>query len=121
MADRLFVIKFVNKTPIFYQMGSIQMYDVIAEMFEYSGEKLSTGIAAIDKIERDHSVNMSVYAILAEDGYIISSDDGYDIVQDQYNFDTQATDSLADNDEIEAEADSIINFSEIDPFSEGDI
>ena len=121
MADRLFVIKYVNKNAVFYQMGSIQMYDVVAEMFEYSGEKLSTGIAAIDKIERDHSVNMSVHAILAEDGYIISSDDGYDIVQDQYNFDTQATDSLADNDEIEAEADSIINFSEIDPFSEGDI
>jgi hypothetical protein len=64
---------------------------------------------------------MSVYSILSDDGFVIVDNDGDDIVQDQYNFDKQAGDSFADNDEIEAEADSIIDFSEIDPFSEGDI
>jgi hypothetical protein len=121
MADRLFVIKYVNKAPIFYQMGSIQMYDVVTEMFEYSGEKMSTGIAAIDNIQRDYSLDLNVFAILSEEGYYILDEDGNEILQDQYNFDTQAGDSFADNDEIEAEADAIIDFSEIDPFSEGEV
>jgi flagellar basal body rod protein FlgG len=62
-----------------------------------------------------------VIAILSEEGYYILDDDGNEILQDQYNFDTQAGDSFADNDEIEAEADAIIDFSEIDPFSEGEV
>ena len=55
MAGRILVIKYVNKTPIFYQMGAIQMYDLVAEMFEYSNERFSTGIYDIDKVERRNS------------------------------------------------------------------
>ena len=33
MLDRLLTIKYVNKNAVFYQMGSIQMYDLVCEMF----------------------------------------------------------------------------------------
>ena len=45
----LYTIKYVNKKPIFYQMGALQMYDVVCELFEYSNEIFNTGIDIIDK------------------------------------------------------------------------
>ena len=62
MADRLMYVKYVNKTPVFYQMGSIQMYDLVCEMFEYSGEQLNTGIAAIEANADTAAWNVLIYA-----------------------------------------------------------
>lgn len=101
MADRLFAIKYVNKTPVFYQMGSLQTYDLVAEMFEYSSERLNTGIEAIDNIERDYTLNTTSDKVSS------------------FDLDTQAGDSFADNSEFQTQANSIFDFTEIDPFSEG--
>jgi len=119
MLDRLLVIKYVNKNPVFYQMGAIQMYDLVCEMFEYSSERFNTGIDAIDSIETNLSLDASEYAILTQDGFIITSQDGYQIVQGGYNFETQARDPFEDNTEFETEGDSILDWTQIDPFSEG--
>ena len=119
MLDRLLVIKYVNKNPVFYQMGAIQMYDLVCEMFEYSSERFNTGIDAIDSIETNLSLDASEYAILTQDGFIITSQDGYQIVQGGYNFETQARDPYEDNTEFETEGDSILDWTQIDPFSEG--
>lgn len=119
MLDRLLVVKYVNKNPVFYQMGAIQMYDMVCEMFEYSSERFSTGIEAIDSIETNLSLDASEYALLTQDGFIITSQDGYQIVQSGYNFETQARDPYEDNTEFETEGDSILDWTQIDPFSEG--
>lgn len=119
LMNRLFVIKYVSNTPIFYQMGSLQLWDVVCESFEYSSERLNTGIPEIDEIERKYSLDMSIYGLLTQDGFIITDQDGYDIVQGQYSLDVQSIDAYADNDEIELEGDSILDWTRIDPFSEG--
>jgi hypothetical protein len=119
MLDRLLVIKYVNKNPVFYQMGAIQMYDLVCEMFEYSSERFNTGIDAIDSIETNLSLDASEYAILTQDNFIITSQDGYQIVQGGYNFEEQARDPYEDNTEFETEGDSILDWTQIDPFSEG--
>ena len=119
MLDRLLVIKYVNKNPVFYQMGAIQMYDLVCEMFEYSSERFSTGIEAIDSIETNLSLDASEYALLTQDGFIITDQDGYQIVQGGYNFEEQARDPYEDNTEFETEGDSILDWTQIDPFSEG--
>jgi hypothetical protein len=121
MADRLMIIKYVNKTPIFYQMGSIQMYDVVCEMFEYSSEVLNTGIEAIDKIEQQNSIAMETYGLTTANGFVITTQDGFQIIQSGYDFQTQAGDSFEDNTEIELEGDSILDWTQIDPFSEGTV
>ena len=119
MADRLLVVKYVNKTPIFYQMGSIQMYDLVCEVFEYSSEKLNTGIAAIDSIERNNSVAMETYGLLTQDGFVITDQDGFEIIQSGYSFEVQVGDSYEDNTEVQLEGEAILDWSQIDPFSEG--
>ena len=121
MLDRLLVIKYVNKNPVFYQMGAIQMYDLVCEMFEYSSERFNTGIEAIDSIETNLSLDASEYALLTQDRYIITDQDGYQIVQGGYNFEEQARDPYEDNTEFETEGESILDWTQIDPFSEGNI
>lgn len=119
MVDRILVVKYVNKTPIFYQMGSIQMYDLVCEIFEYSSERLSTGIAAIDSIEQKNSIAMETYGLVTTDGFVITDQDGYQIIQSGYDFETQVGDSYEDNTEVQLEGEEILDWSQIDPFSEG--
>lgn len=122
MADRLMVIKYVDKTgTVFYQMGAIQMYDLVCEMFEYSSERLNTGIDAIDNIERDLSLNLSAWAITTEDGFILVGEDGNDLVREEFNIETQVRDPYDDSLEFEEEGDSILDWTQIDPFSEGNV
>jgi hypothetical protein len=45
---KIFEIKYVEHEPVFYQMGALQMYDLRAELFEYSGELFNTGHDFID-------------------------------------------------------------------------
>ena len=119
MLDRLLVVKYVNKTPIFYQMGSIQMYDLVCEMFEYSSERFNTGIAAIDNIEKTKSLSMETYGLITTDGFVITDQDGYQIIQSDYDFETQAGDAFEDNTEFQIEGEAILDWSQVDPFSEG--
>jgi hypothetical protein len=121
MADRLMYIKYVNKTPVFYQMGTIQMYDLVCEVFEYTGERFSTGYAAIDNIERDYSLSLNIYSLLTQDGMIIIDQGGDAIIQQAYNFQTQLGDSYEDNTEFQIEGESVLDWSDIDPFSEGEV
>ena len=41
---KIFELKFVEHEAIFYQMGSLQMYDLKCELFEYNNELFNTGI-----------------------------------------------------------------------------
>tara|TARA_R110002124_G_scaffold1198_18_gene6562 strand:- start:1826 stop:2488 length:663 start_codon:yes stop_codon:yes gene_type:complete len=93
---KMFEVKFVEHEPVFYQMGALQMYDLRCEMFEYSQETFSTGVSEID----------TLFA-----GFETTSNTSIEFLETQ--------DSFADNSTIETAADSIIDFSEADPFSEG--
>ena len=118
--DQLYSIKYVNSRPIFFQLGGVQMYDLVCELFEYSGERLNTGIAEIDMMQVNYSTDMSIYNILTEDGLVITDQDGFDIIQEQYSL-TQQTENgaFSDNDFIQTQSDSFLDFTDIDPFSEG--
>lgn len=54
---KLYEIKFVEHEVVFYQMGKLQTYDLTVELYEYSSERLDTGIAAIDDIEGEFSLD----------------------------------------------------------------
>jgi len=116
---KIFVIKFVEHEAIFYQLGSLQTFDLVCELWEYSNERLNTGIPEIDSKEEQYSFDFSNYRMLTEDSYVLQDEDGYDLVQEQFNFVTQVGDSFEDNTEVETEADNILDFSEANPFSEG--
>jgi hypothetical protein len=121
MIDRILIVKYVNKNAVWYQMGAIQMYDLSCEMFEYSSERLRTGIDAIDNIEKERSLDMGIWGILTNDNYFITDNDGFEIIQSSYDFEGQATDAFEDNTEFQLEGEEILDWSQVDPFSEGEV
>jgi hypothetical protein len=96
---RLFKITYVNDKPVFYQMGALQFYDIKAEVFEYSSEKLRTGISQIDAIELKYTTDSMSYTL-----------------PDVIDFELQNQDILADNLEINTAANGIVDFSRTNPF-----
>lgn len=113
---KVFQIKYVSNKPVFYQMGALQVYDVTCELFEYSGESFNTGIPEIDDIQDNLSVNLFDYAILTEDGYQLLTENSDYLVDEK--FEMENIDPMADNENIQLESDSFLDFTERDPFSE---
>ena len=53
LSNSLFQITHVEHEMPFYQVSNLNVYKMRAHLFEYTGEDLETGIAAIDKVETD--------------------------------------------------------------------
>ena len=115
--NKLFEIKFVEHEAIFYQLGDLQTFDITCELFEYNNEILNTGIEFVDEMQRDFTFNISDFAIKTEDDFAIADEDMNDLALESFSLDTQ--DPISDNTGLENEGDVILDFSEIDPFSEG--
>jgi hypothetical protein len=95
--EKMFEIKFVEHESVFYQTGALQVYDMRCELFEYSGERFETGRDNIDEFFANAEENFDTATTLTQ---LSTLDDG------------------ADNLDFEDVADDIIDFTEIDPFSE---
>lgn len=89
---KIYEIKFVDHQSVFYQLGRLMVYDLQLELFEYSGENFATGISDIDSI-------MTQFPM-----------DGTE---------TGIEDWIDQSEEIQAESNTFIDFSESDPFARG--
>lgn len=118
---KVFVVKFVEQEAIFYQLGALQTFDLVCELWEYSNERVNTGIEEIDSKAQKYSFDMSAYGLLTEAGLFLQDEDGFDLVREEYDWATQVGDAFEDNTEIQTEADAVLDFTEKDPFSEGGI
>lgn len=120
MMKRIFVVMYANPRKIFYQMGALQIYELTCEVFEYSNERFNTGIPEIDNLEDKFSFDMAAFGLLTNNDYILTDETGFELIQGQFDFDTQNNDVMADNDEFEdeEEEDDIIDWSNADPFVE---
>jgi hypothetical protein len=96
---KLFELKHVEHEAIFYQMGSLQTYDLKCDLFEFSNERFATGILEIDTLlnaYRTTGVNANTAVANVESLSLLG----------------------ADNFTIETIADSILDFSESNPFGD---
>lgn len=117
---KLFEIKAVENKPFFYQLGELPMFDMTCELYEYSQEEFSTGIAEIDDIQQKLSVEFHDFALLTEDGYALKTEESDFIVLDKYFSNIEVHDATQDNDDVQEEADaSVVVFNESDPYAEG--
>ena len=117
LVNKIFEIKFVEHEDIFYQTGRLQSYDLRCELFKYSSEQIRTGNTDIDSIETAGTLDTLLYQLLLEDGDKLLEEEGDSLVQ-EYQLFTQ--DAGANNSFFQSEGESIIDFSERNPFSEVD-
>lgn len=95
--QKMYRITYVEHESVFYQSGSLQTYDIKCELMEFSNERFETG-----RYEIDHYFDN-----------VNSTTDFVQTLEDVAN-----NDPISQNLDFETEADGIIDFSEIDPFSE---
>lgn len=118
MAGYLYEVKFTENIENFFQLGKLYTYELRCERYEYSSEKLDTGITDIDNVEETFSQSSEFVAKLtSEDDTIILAEDGTYIVVDDNNIERQ--DVTADNQYLQSKIgeDDILDFSERNPFS----
>ena len=158
--SKLFEITFVDHDDPFYQVHNLPTYKLKCKTFEYSSEELDTGIAAIDAIETDNSLDQLSHQMTLEnaatfneffaleegtpsDGQLKLEDSllgdkiisetvdnigsivmensvegaGADyIILETYRVDT--IDETAQNDLFDSEEDTILDFTESNPFGD---
>ena len=68
---KIFEVKFVEHESVFYQMGTLQTYDLTLELFEYSHEVIDTGFTQIDRVEEELSPN---YIFLGQEVFLPIAD-----------------------------------------------
>lgn len=100
LTNKGYVIRFVEHEAIFYQMGSLQTFDMVCELYEFNQETFNTGVSLIDDAYNPLSFAMA------------------NNTQAVTQFNVSAIDKQAQNEEFETKGDDILDFTEINPFSE---
>ena len=124
--NKVFQIKSVSKFEMFYQLGGLQTWEMTCELFEYSNEQFNTGIPYIDSIQTKLSTNILDFSITDEEGDYLQDENGDFLTTEMYDIEHQAVGSLnttlnTGTDNFDTGSDGFIDFSSIDPFSEGNI
>ena len=133
LLNKFFEISFVEDQEPFFQLGNLPVYKLRARTWEYSSEKLDTGVTDIDSAEDQYSLDQLAHQFMLEDGSgalqlendSVSGDKNY-FINEEYNIQTQST--YADNLDLDAAAgfntadtsDDILDFTERNPFGEVD-
>lgn len=118
MNGKLFQIMFTENKPFFYQLGTMQMFDITCEVFEFSSEKFMTGIPEIDVNQSEHTQDVLEYAVKDASGSpIISGEFWY--VTDEKLATSVAEDGSDDTDLLGERVmdEEIINWNESNPYS----
>ena len=117
--QKCFQIKYVNKFEMFYPLGKLYTWEMTCELFEYAGETMNTGIPEIDILQKKYDTNVYNWSLKDQDGNLLLTEDGDLIVLEGSGVDDLIP--AAENDEIQRESDLFVDFSAVDPFSQGNI
>ena len=114
---KIFEISFVDHDDPFYQIHNVPAFKLKCKTFEYSSEDIDTGIAEIDAIETDNSLDQLAFQLSLEDGTgAILMETGDYIIQEAYVVDK--VDENAMNDFFDKQDDTILDFTESNPFGD---
>jgi len=121
--NKLFEITFVDHDDPFYQVQNLPTYKLKCKTFEYASEVIDTGIAEIDAIETDNSLDMLSHQMTLEDGSgslilenaVEGAAASYIILE---TYDIATIDENSQNEDFELADDNILDFTESNPFGD---
>jgi len=114
----MYEIKFTENIENFFQLGKLYTYEMRCDRYEYSSERIDTGVADIDGIEDQFSLSTdNVEKSLLEDGELLLLEDSTRIVNEGTV--VVNADVAADNEYIGEKLidDDVLDFSEKNPFA----
>ena len=129
--NAFFEIQFVEHEQPFYQQSALPVYKLSCTRFEYSSERLDTGISTIDSVETSLSTDTMQFQFSLENetgsfvlessvgaiDYLINED--FTMATQQPSDDGQAFETQAGTN-TSSTSDDILDFSERNPFGEVD-
>jgi len=118
MMGYMYEIKFTENIENFFQLGKLYTYEMRCDRYEYSSERIDTGVADIDGIEDQFSLSTdNVEKSLLEDGELLLLEDSTRIVNEGTV--VVNADVAADNEYIGEKLidDDVLDFSEKNPFA----
>ena len=133
LMNSFFEIQFVEDQEPFFQLGQLPVYKLRCTRWEYSSEKLDTGVDAIDSAEAKFSLDQLNFQVSLEnesgaillENTVVGADDNY-LLLEEYKIQTQSP--YADNLDLDSAAgfdtsstaDDILDFTERNPFGDVD-
>jgi hypothetical protein len=133
LMNSYFEIQFVEDQEPFFQLGNLPIYKLRVTRWEYSSERIDTGVSGIDAAEDKYSLDQLAHqmSLENEDGAILLENDSASannnyLILETYNLQTQST--YASNNDLDTQAgfdtlstaDDILDFTERNPFGEVD-
>ena len=121
LLKKLFEINFVDHDDPFHQLDTNPVYKMRCRLFDYGSETLETGITDIDAIEDSLGLSSSNHQLTIEDetGSILLETGGDEyIIQEDYIVGDGVTDKTSQNELFETLDDTILDFSESNPFGD---
>ena len=133
LMNSFFEIQFVEDQEPFFQLGNLPVYKLRVTRFEYSSERLDTGVSDIDAAEDKYSLDMLNHQMTleAEEGSLLLENDSASGESNYFlleSHEIQTQSPYADNIDLDNEAgfdtasvsDDILDFTERNPFGEVD-
>jgi len=122
---KMFEINFVDHDEPFHQLDNNPVYKLRCKQFEYSSEDISTGITDIDAIEDELSTSSSAFQFTLENevGVIqlenpADTGDAEFLISEDYIIGDYVTDKTAQNELFDELDDTVLDFSESNPFGD---
>jgi hypothetical protein len=120
MLGYMYEIAFTENIENFYQLGDIYTYEIRCNRFEYSSEKIDTGVASIDIVEDQYSLSTAfIEKLLNEDDTLLLLEDETYIVDEGNSL--SGAEVASDNELLSSKLreGDVIDFSETNPFAKG--
>ncbi len=115
----IFEIRKVDGHEPFYQIGKLYTFKLYCELMQFSNERFNTGVAEIDEIAAGFDLGVDNFELVQEndESILLETNELTPMIQEGYTSDKPFV--LADNEKFEKEKDSVLDFTEKNPF--GDI
>lgn len=116
-SDTLFEIKYVENQQPFYQLGKLYVYKLRIEAFQYSSERINTGIEEIDSIALNNTFDLSDRELIDEEMGLpfVQEDESGNVVRDDSTI-GQEERVYGKNSALSQEAEEVLKFDESNPF-----
>jgi len=117
LTNSIFEIRRVEDREPFFQIGKLYVYELQVELIQYSSERVTTGVDAIDAVVANQGLDIQNFELTLESGarMLLEQETNSTIILESFNI--SLIDPLAQNEKFEAEID-VLDFSERNPFGE---